>query len=87
MTTELIKISKPNCAPCMKVEQYLGVIKEQLERNEVKITTHDIVDEPHIIEQYGIMGVPVLIVKRDGVEISRLEGYINGPGEILAALY
>ncbi|OZU89084.1 hypothetical protein CIL03_08695 [Virgibacillus indicus] len=55
---KIIKLSKLNCVPCQTVEKFLST-------NDIKYEEHDIYEEPEVIEQYGITGVPMTLLVDD----------------------
>jgi thioredoxin 1 len=66
---KLIKFEQPNCNPCKLVSNYLDSKSVEYERINV-------VDEPEKASEFGIMGVPVIILLDDsGNEVKRLVGF------------
>lgn len=66
------KFSKVGCVPCTIVKGYLREI--DLESLGAELIEIDINEQPAVIDEYGLSGVPVLVFERDGVEIVRLTG-------------
>lgn len=65
---KLIKFSKQSCTPCKMVENYL-------QDKEVQYTDVDVFDRVDLATQYGIVGVPVLVLEEDGVIIDKVVGF------------
>lgn len=69
---ELLRFHAPWCNPCKQ----LAPIVEQV-KAEVGIVVSDIdVDlEPDTASFFGIMGVPTLVLLKDGYPVQRMSGY------------
>lgn len=66
---KIIKLEQPNCRPCMEVSSFLDSMG-------VEYKAINILEEPHMAAQYGIMSAPVTILLDDnGNEIQRIIGY------------
>lgn len=74
MTIVIRKISKPACAPCALLANVLQTNASTLEFHGAELIEQDIVEEPEIIEQYGITSAPTVIFEKDGEEVARLAG-------------
>lgn len=71
---KLLKLEKYQCNPCNMVEIYL-------QNANVEYDKINIEDNPEVAVQYGVMGVPVLLLLDDnGEEIDRVVGF--NPREI-----
>lgn len=65
----LIKFEQPNCGACRYLEQFLNA-------KGVKTDTIDVSAKPDVIEKYGIMSTPTLILLDDnGKEVDRVAGF------------
>lgn len=71
------KLSKPGCQPCAAISHYLESMTDMLAEAEAEVISHDIAEEPELIDKYGVTGVPVLIYERNGVEVTRLTGLVS----------
>jgi thioredoxin 1 len=80
--TEVLKSSVPVmveftavwCGPC----KMLDPIVEELSKlwgDKVKVVKLDVNDNSNLAMQYGVMGVPTLILFVDGEAVQRLSGY------------
>ena len=59
----ILDFSSPGCAPCAKVPPFLGV--------HISVYEVDVAEEPEIAQNYFILGVPTIIVFKNGQEIKR----------------
>jgi thiol-disulfide isomerase/thioredoxin len=66
---KIIKIESNNCPQCRLLDVMLGAA-------EIEVDEELNIDEtPEVVDEYGIMGVPVLIFKdEDGNEVDRIVG-------------
>jgi thioredoxin 1 len=70
----LIDFTATWCGPC----KMLAPIVEQLAQEwdgKVKVFKLDVDDNPDLAGQYQVMGVPTLILFKDGKPVERLTGY------------
>jgi len=67
----IIDFSSPGCAPCKKVPPLMEKILEELPDLNIKVFEVDVVEEPSIAQKYFIMGVPTLIIFKNGQETIR----------------
>ena len=63
----------PWCGPCRMVSPALERLA-QAHAGRLKIVKLDIDDEPAIGARYGVQGIPLLVLVRDGKELDRLVG-------------
>jgi thioredoxin 1 len=65
---KIIKIESNNCPQCRLLDVMLGAA-------EIEVDEKLNIDEtPEVVDEYGIMGVPVLIFLEDGKEVDRIVG-------------
>lgn len=65
---ELIKIESTVCPQCT-------LLQIMLEAAEIEVDqVHNVDQEPEVVDQYGIQGVPVLLFKKDGEIVDRIVG-------------
>ena len=70
---EVLKSEKPTvvdfwaewCNPCKQLSPVLEEISEEL-KNDVVIAKHNIDNEPNVPTQYGIRGIPTMLLFKDG---------------------
>lgn len=67
----IIDFSSPGCAPCQKIPALLSRVVGQLQDLDIKTFEVNVVEEPEIAQESFIMGVPTLIVFKNGQEIRR----------------
>lgn len=67
----LIDFSSPGCAPCKKVPPVLEEIIN--EKNELDIAAYevDVTESTEIAQKLFIMGVPTVVVYKEGKEVKR----------------
>lgn len=80
---EILKFSRKTCVPCRVLSNYLGEI--DLAEHNATLTEIDVDDEPTAIDTYKLNGVPTMIFRRNGVEITRFTG-LRGTDEIIDAI-
>lgn len=69
----LVDLWAPWCGPCKMMAPAL----EQLARDRagrLKIVKVNVDDEPQIASRFGVQGIPLLVLMRDGQELARLTG-------------
>lgn len=82
---EIIKLEKDGCPPCKWLGRTLADNAERIESEGATLTTLNISEMPHLIDEYKITSVPVLVFKRNGAEMTRVHGNVNFD-DVLAAL-
>lgn len=84
-TITLRKLSKPNCRPCAVLTHYLESIAVDLLALNVAVDERNVEAEPSLAAHYGLTSVPVIVIERNGREVTRLAG-LTAPEEILDAV-
>lgn len=80
--TEVLKSSVPVlvdftaiwCGPCKMLEPVVTQLSQEW-GGKVKVVRLDVDDNSNLAMQYGVMGVPTLILFVDGKPVQRLTGY------------
>ena len=80
--TEVLKSSVPVmvdftavwCGPCKMLEPVVTQLSQEW-GGKVKVVKLDVDDNSNLAVQYGVMGVPTLILFVDGKPVQRLSGY------------
>ncbi len=67
----MIDFSSPGCAPCKKVPPVLEEIINESEGIEVSAFEVDVTESTDIAQKLFIMGVPTVVLFKDGKEIKR----------------
>ncbi len=63
------------CAPCRLIAPILEELAQEYE-GKVNIAKLDVDHNPNTPAQYGIMGIPTLIIFKDGAPVERIVGYL-----------
>lgn len=82
---EIIKLEKDGCPPCKWLGKTLEANAARLESVGATLTTLNISENPSLIDEYKITSVPVLVFKRNGIEMTRVHGNVNFD-DVLAAV-
>lgn len=72
------------CPPCKAVEPVLASIAE-LYRDQVQVYKINSDEHPEVLVRFGVMGLPTLLVFRDGELVKRLVG-ARGQGHLVQEL-
>ncbi|MCK4761395.1 MAG: thioredoxin family protein [Candidatus Aminicenantes bacterium] len=67
----IIDFSSPGCAPCKKVPPLLEEILAESGGLNIAAYEVDIVDDMQIAQKYFVLGVPTIIVFKNGKEVQR----------------
>lgn len=62
------------CGPCKMVDPIVKQLAGEWE-GKVKVLKCDADQNPNILMQYGIMGIPTLMLFKDGKMVERVTGY------------
>lgn len=82
---EIIKLEKDGCSPCIWLGKTLEANAQRLESEGATLTTLNISENPALIKEYNINSAPVLVFKRNGIEMTRVHGNVNFD-DVLAAV-
>jgi thioredoxin 1 len=72
------------CGPCRMIAPIVEELSHEYE-GRIKVGKLDADEFPEILQQYGIMGIPTLILFKGGQPVERLVGY-KPKGELVAKL-
>jgi len=67
----IIDFSSPGCAPCKKVPPLLEEILGELSDKNIAAYEVDIVSDMEIAQKFFVMGVPTIVIFKEGKEITR----------------
>lgn len=62
------------CGPCKMLDPVVTQLSQEWD-GKVKVVKLDVDDNTNLAVQYGVMGVPTLILFIDGKPVQRLSGY------------
>jgi len=63
------------CAPCRMIAPILEEIAEEYD-GQLKVAKLDVDQNPQVATQFGIMGIPTMILFKEGEAVERLIGYM-----------
>lgn len=67
----IFDFSSPGCAPCKKVPPMIKeIVRDNTEFN-IEAFEIDVVENPEAAQYYFVLGVPTLIIFKDGKELKR----------------
>lgn len=67
----IMDFSSPGCAPCKKVPPLLEEIMEEMTDTDIAAFEVDITENMEVAQKYFVMGVPTIIVFKEGNEVKR----------------
>jgi len=67
----ILDFSSPGCAPCQKISQALPGLLAELPGVDIAAYEVDIAAEPAVASRFFVLGVPTLILFKNGQEIGR----------------
>lgn len=72
-TPVLVDFWAPGCPPCEMIKPIIEEIAKEFE-GKAKVEKLNVAENPEIAQQYKIMGVPTLIIFKNGKGIKRATG-------------
>jgi thioredoxin 1 len=81
----IVDFSSPGCAPCKKIPP---LIMEIIDENPDKLITAfeiDVTESPGIATRFFVLGVPTIIIFKEGKEVARFNS-VPGKAKIISAL-
>ena len=73
--TVLVAFGASWCGPCHLMSSGLRALASQ-QRDRLRVAKLDVDDNPATADLYGVETFPTCILFRDGVELTRLDGYM-----------
>lgn len=67
----ILDFSSPGCAPCRKVPPVIEAIIDEMDGVDVAAYEIDVSEDTEIAQKYFVLGVPTLVIFRNGQEIKR----------------
>lgn len=81
--TVLLDFWAPWCGPCRMVGPVLDEIAQ--ERTDIKVGKINVDEQPELAGQFGVMGIPTMVVVKDGTVVNQATG-ARPKSQILALL-
>jgi len=72
----LVDFWAPWCAPCKSLAPTLDELAEEY-AEEIEVVKIDIDENPKLAERFGVRGIPLLMMVKDGAERARTAGTIS----------
>ncbi len=81
----LLDFSSPGCGPCKKMPQFITELleEEEIKDKDIKAWEINIAETPEAAQKFMVMGVPTLIIFKDGKEIDRHMGSVPKKAKIV----
>ena len=73
-TPVLVDFWGPECPPCQMVAPVIDKLAEEYD-GQVGFVKINVADNPGIASRYGVMGLPTLIIFKDGKPFSNIVGF------------
>ena len=70
----LVDFWAPWCAPCLMVAPVVEELAKEYD-GRISFVKANVDENPKIASQYGIMGIPTLIIFKDGKPVANLVGF------------
>jgi thioredoxin-like negative regulator of GroEL len=67
----ILDFSSPGCAPCKKVPPLLEGLMFEMDDVDMSAYEVDITEDPGVAQKFFVMGVPTIIIFKDGSEVKR----------------
>ncbi|MCP5047997.1 MAG: thioredoxin family protein [bacterium] len=67
----IFDFSSPGCAPCKKVPPLLTELMEEMSDTDISAYEVDITEDMEIAQKFFVLGVPTIIVFKNGNEVTR----------------
>jgi thioredoxin 1 len=74
----LVDFTAEWCKPCKQISPIVDQLSVEL-ANKLKVGRMDVDQNLETTMQFGVMGLPTLILFKNGQPVERLTGYVNRP--------
>lgn len=71
----LLEFGAPWCGPCKMLEPVLVKLGQKWS-GKIRLSKVDVDESPDLTARFGVMGVPTVILFKDGKEMARITGYM-----------
>ena len=71
----LVDVTAVWCGPCRMIDPIVHQLAEEW-KGKVKVVKLDADENPNVLMQYGILGIPTLMFFKDGQLAERMTGYL-----------
>ena len=71
----LVDVTAVWCGPCRMIDPIVKQLAEEWQ-GKVKVVKLDADENPNVLMQYGILGIPTLMFFKDGQLAERMTGYL-----------
>ena len=62
------------CGPCLMQAPILDQLSEEIDEDVLKIVKIDVDENPNTAQEFGIMSIPTLLFKKDGIVVKQVAG-------------
>ena len=70
----LVDLSAVWCGPCKMLDPLVGQLAQEWQ-GKVKVVKLDADENPNILMQYNVLGIPTLLLFKEGQLVERVTGY------------
>jgi thiol-disulfide isomerase/thioredoxin len=70
---KVLKFSATWCAPCKKSTN--DIETNGLPFENIELTHYDVENNDEVVDAYGVMNIPLFVILKDNIEITRKVGY------------